>query len=105
FFEDLDTLRVRRADVFPEATDPVHIARMIAMIGKLLAGKHAYRTGDGSVYFRIESFPAYGQLANFDLEELQPSGRVDHDEYDKEQVADFALWKAWTEEDGAVGWD
>jgi len=105
FFEDLDTLRVRRADSFPEATDPVHIARMITMIESLMAGGHAYRTEEGSVYFRISSFAPYGRLAHYNLEELRPSGRVDSDEYEKEQIADFALWKAWTEGDGAVGWD
>ena len=105
FFEDLDALRIRRANHFPEATEEKHIARMISMIATLIERDHAYRADDGSVYFRIGSFPAYGQLAHYNLEELQPSGRVRSDEYEKEQIGDFALWKAWSEADGDVGWE
>ncbi len=105
FFEDLDALRIRRANHFPEATEAKHIARMISMISTLIERDHAYRADDGSVYFRISSFPAYGQLAHYNLEELQPSGRVRSDEYEKEQIGDFALWKAWSEADGDVGWE
>lgn len=105
FFEDLDALRIRRANHFPEATEEKHIARMISMISTLIERDHAYRADDGSVYFRISSFPAYGQLAHYNLEELQPSGRVRSDEYEKEQIGDFALWKAWSEADGDVGWE
>lgn len=105
FFEDLETLRIKRADHFPEATSPVHIKRMIGMITTLVERGHAYRADDGSVYFRISSFPNYGQLAHINLEELRPSGRVSSDEYEKEQIGDFALWKAWTEADGAVFWE
>jgi cysteinyl-tRNA synthetase len=57
------------------------------------------------VYFRIASFPEYGKLAHVDLEGQRPGQRVASDEYDKEAVADFALWKAWVAEDGAVGWE
>ncbi len=105
FFEDLEVLRIKPADHFPEATAPEHIARMIAMIGVLIERGHAYQAEDGSVYFRIASFPAYGRLANLDLDELRPSGRVSSDEYEKENVGDFALWKAWDTEDGDVGWE
>lgn len=105
FFEDLDALRIKRADAFPEATAPEHVARMIEMIGVLVDKEHAYRAEDGSVYFRISSFADYGKLAHFSLDELKPSGRVRSDEYEKEQVADFALWKAWSEADGDVGWE
>ncbi len=105
FFEDLNTLRIKAADHFPEATADIHIARMIEMIATLIERGHAYRAEDGSVYFRIRTFPNYGQLAHFNLEELQPSGRVRSDEYEKEQIGDFALWKAWDEADGDVGWD
>jgi cysteinyl-tRNA synthetase len=105
FFRDLDTLRIKRADAFPEATDPRHIARMIAMIEELVARGHAYASGDGSVYFRIGSFPAYGALAHLNLDALKPGARVSSDEYEKEVAGDFALWKAWQEEDGDVGWE
>ncbi len=105
FFEDLDTLRIQRARHFPEATAANHIERMIAMITTLIERGHAYRADDGSVYFRIASFPAYGRLAHLNLDELRPGARVASDEYDKESLGDFALWKAWTEADGAVAWD
>jgi len=105
FFEDLDTLGIKRADSFPEATDPRQIAAMIEMIKTLMARDLAYQAEDKSVYFRINKFPAYGQLAHFDLSELRSTGRVKSDEYDKEHVGDFALWKAWDEEDGPVRWE
>jgi cysteinyl-tRNA synthetase len=105
FFEDLETLRIKPADHFPEATADRHIARMIEMITTLIDRGHAYRAEDGSVYFRIRTFPRYGQLAHFNLDELQPSGRVRSDEYEKEQIGDFALWKAWDAADGEVAWE
>jgi cysteinyl-tRNA synthetase len=105
FFDDLDALRIKRADSFPEATDPRQIAAMIEMIKTLMARDLAYQADDKSVYFRINKFPAYGQLAHFDLSELRSTGRVKSDEYDKEHVGDFALWKAWDEQDGPVRWD
>jgi len=105
FFEDLETLRIKQADFFPEATDPHQIAAMIEMIKLLIARDLAYQAEDKSVYFRINRFPAYGKLAHFDLSELRSTGRVRNDEYDKEHIGDFALWKAWTEEDGPVKWE
>ncbi|MGH8100967.1 MAG: cysteine--tRNA ligase [Chthoniobacterales bacterium] len=105
FFEDLETLRIRRADEFPAATEQRYIDRMIAMIGTLVSRGLAYQAEDKSVYFRINRFPDYGKLAHFDLTQLQATGRVKHDEYDKEHIGDFALWKAWDEEDGDVKWD
>ncbi|MEI8293446.1 MAG: cysteine--tRNA ligase [bacterium] len=105
FFDDLDTLRIKRADHFPEATAPEHIARMIEMISTLIAKGHAYRAEDGSVYFRIRSFVGYGRLAHFNTEELRDGVRVSNDEYEKENVGDFALWKAYTDADGDVGWE
>jgi cysteinyl-tRNA synthetase len=105
FLEDARTLRLLPAESYPAATDPEQIARMIAMIGTLMERGHAYQAEDGSVYFRIASFPGYGKLARVDLEGQRPGQRVASDEYDKEAVADFALWKAWVPEDGSVGWD
>lgn len=105
FFEDLDALRIKRADHFPEATNPDHIARMIAMIAQLEAQGQAYLAEDGSVYFRISRFKNYGRLANLNLDELRPSGRIKSDEFEKESLGDFALWKAWDEQDGDVAWD
>lgn len=105
FFEDLETLRIKRARAFPEATDPRFIARMIEMISTLVTRDLAYQAEDKSVYFRINKFPAYGKLAHLNLDELRPSGRIQNDEYEKESIGDFALWKAWDEADGNVGWD
>lgn len=105
FFADLDTLRIKRPDAFPEATDPRELAKMIEMIGTLMERGLAYQAEDKSIYFRINKFPDYGKLAHFDLEELRSTGRVKSDEYDKEHVGDFALWKAWDEDDGDVKWE
>ena len=105
FREDLKTLRIKDANDYPEATAPQYIARMIEMIGVLVERGFAYQAEDGSVYYRIKDFPDYGKLAHLNLEELRPSGRVRSDEYDKESLGDFALWKAWDEADGDVGWD
>ena len=105
FFEDIETLRIKRADEFPSATDQRYIDRMIEMINTLISRGLAYQAEDKSVYFRINKFPDYGKLAHFDLTQLQSTGRVKHDEYDKEHIGDFALWKAWDEEDGDVGWE
>ena len=105
FFEDAETLRLLPAEAYPAATDAEQIARMITMIGTLMERGHAYQAEDGSVYFRIASFPGYGKLARVDLDGQRPGQRVASDEYEKEAVADFALWKAWVPEDGSVGWE
>jgi cysteinyl-tRNA synthetase len=105
FFEDLETLRIKRADSFPEATDPAQVRKMLEMIGTLMERGLAYQADDKSLYYRINKFPDYGKLAHFDLEELRATGRVKSDEYEKENIGDFALWKAWDEADGAVKWE
>lgn len=105
FFDDLRTLRIKPATHFPAATDTQYIARMIEMISTLLADGYAYQAEDRSIYFRLSKFPDYGKLAHLNLEELRPSGRVQSDEYEKENIGDFALWKAWDEADGDVAWE
>ncbi len=105
FFADLETLRIKRADTYPAATDQRQIDAMIAMIKTLIERNLAYQAEDKSVYYRIKNFPRYGALAHFNLDELQSTGRVKNDEYDKEHIGDFALWKAWDEADGDVKWD
>ncbi len=104
FFEDLDTLQIERADAYPAATD--HIAEMVTMIKQLREQGHTYEV-DGSIYFRISSYADYGKLSHMDLDELRSgaSGRVDNDEYETEDARDFALWKAWTPDDGEVYWE
>ena len=105
FFEDLRTLRIEPAADFPAATEPRYIERMIEMIRELENHGIAYQAEDGSVYFRLSRFPEYGRLAHLNLDELRPTGRISNDEYEKESIGDFALWKAWDEADGDVGWD
>ncbi len=105
FFADLETLRIKRADAYPSATDAQQIAAMIEMIRILIERDLAYQAEDKSVYYRIKNFPEYGKLAHFNLDELQSTGRVKNDEYEKESIGDFALWKAWDEADGAVRWE
>lgn len=103
FFQDSDALHIERADVYPKATE--HISDMIAMIQCLLDRGVAYASDDG-IYFSIKKFPDYGKLAHLDLGGLKPgaSGRILSDEYEKENVADFALWKFWDEQDGEARW-
>lgn len=103
FFDDLKTLNIEPAEHYPAATD--HIPEMIELISRLFERGLAYRSDDGSVYFRISAFPAYGKLAHLDMDGLQAGARVAHDEYEKENIGDFALWKAWSEDDGDVAWD
>ena len=104
FFDDLKTLNIESAEAYPAATD--HIPDMVAMIQQLRDRGHTYDV-EGSIYFRLDSFPEYGRLANLDADALQEgaSGRMDQDEYAKDDVRDFALWKAWSPEDGDVYWD
>ncbi len=103
FFEDLRKLNIEAAEVYPAATD--HIPEMIAMIGQLFERGYAYRSDDGSIYFNVGRFAGYGKLAHLDMDGLRAGARVAQDEYDKENVADFALWKAWDPADGDVVWD
>jgi len=102
FLRDLDTLSIRRPHIMPRATET--ISDMIKLITTLVERKHAYVADDGSVYFSIKSFRDYGKLAHLDPEKLQSGARVSQDEYDKEHAGDFALWKAWDEDDGPVKW-
>jgi cysteinyl-tRNA synthetase len=104
FFEDLQTLNIQRVEHYPAATE--HIPEMVALITRLLERGYAYQAG-GSVYFKVDAFAEYGKLSHLEDRQLQAgaSGRVDADEYEKEDVRDFALWKGWTEADGEVYWE
>ncbi len=103
FFEDVKTLNIEPAEHYPAATD--HIPEVVSMIERLFENGLAYRSDDGSVYFSISKFENYGRLARIDTSGMQAGARVAQDEYEKENVADFALWKAWDEDDGDVVWD
>jgi cysteinyl-tRNA synthetase len=100
FYEDVRTLRILPADHYPRATE--HIPEMVTIIKGLLAKGFAY-VKDGSIYFSIARFPAYGSLSRIRMEELKPGQRTEADEYEKESVHDFALWKAPKE--GEPSWE
>jgi cysteinyl-tRNA synthetase len=106
FFEDLKTLNCRIPHQTPRATE--HTADIIGLIEKLMARGIAYRATDGSVYFSIQKYRdlggRYGQLVKLNFDEMRVGERVKSDEYAKESVADFALWKARVAEDGEVFW-
>ncbi|MCF7848850.1 MAG: cysteine--tRNA ligase [Kiritimatiellales bacterium] len=103
FFADLAKLNIEPAEHYPAATD--FIPEMIALIEKLFEKGYAYQSEDGSVYYSIDKFAGYGKLARLDREGMQSGARVAQDEYDKDNAADFALWKAYVPEDGDVAWD
>jgi cysteinyl-tRNA synthetase len=106
FFDDLKTLRCLQPVHTPRATN--HIPEIIHLIQDLLARGVAYQSADGSVYFSIEKYRAsgaqYGQLLKLNFDQMRTGERVRNDEYEKEAVADFALWKARVPEDGDVFW-
>ena len=106
FFDDLKALNCQAPHVTPRATE--HMAEIIALIEKLVARGVAYKAADGSVYFSIEKYRGcgctYGQLQKLNFDEMRVGERVSSDEYEKEAIADFALWKARVPEDGDVFW-
>ena len=103
FLEDVKKLNILPAEVYCSATD--HIPQMVELVKKLLDKGLAYKGDDGSIYFSIKKFPKYGQLSGIDPTKLKAGARVKQDEYSKEGVGDFALWKAWDENDGPVFWN
>ena len=105
FLADMKALAILPPHELPRATDAIDA--MVRMVQTLLDKGVAYRGDDGSVYFKIGAFPAYGRLSRLDQRTLKAGagGRVAADEYEKESVQDFALWKAWTPGDGDVFWE
>ncbi len=110
FFEDLDRLRIQHAEVYPKATE--HIPEMLEIIKVLREKGHTYES-DGSIYYRISTFPRYGALSGITPDSVKVGARVDQDEYEKEDARDFVLWKAkkegehsWQTEygEGRPGW-
>jgi cysteinyl-tRNA synthetase len=102
FFEDCDTLNIERAEHYPRATDPEYIEAMVDLVQKLEKRGHTYMS-DGSIYFKVDSFPGYGKLSRIDVSGMKAGARVDTDEYTKENVRDFVLWKG--SKDGEPSWD
>jgi cysteinyl-tRNA synthetase len=101
FFEDLGFLRAERPEIIARATE--HIPEMVDLIERLAATNAAYKTDDGSWYFRLSAFPEYGKLSKKDLSGMEDGARVDVDEYEKDSARDFALWKA--AKPGETSWD
>lgn len=106
FLDDLKALNCKEPHVKPRATE--YIAEIISLIEKLIARGIAYKAADGSVYFSIAKYQGcgcnYGQLLKLNFDEMRAGERVSSDEYEKESVADFALWKARVPDDGDIFW-
>jgi cysteinyl-tRNA synthetase len=102
FQEDMKALRLEQPEVVPKATE--HIPEMVELIQHLIDRGHTY-VADGSVYFRIASFPAYGRLARLDVSGMKAGARVDTDKYEKEDARDFVLWKLKADEPAWAQWD
>ncbi len=105
FYKGRESLKLLPAYKYPRATDS--ITEMVQIINTLLDKGIAYKSDDGSVYFSVEKDSNYGQLVKIDKDKLKQnaSGRMSADEYDNDNAQDFALWKAWDENDGEVFWD
>jgi cysteinyl-tRNA synthetase len=105
FHRDRRYMRIEDAEVYPKATE--HIPEMIALVEKLIERGLAYRAEDGSIYYAIAKFSGYGKLSRLDTRTIKPGARVAADDYNKEDVRDFALWKAAKPEDERSGaaWD
>lgn len=106
FERDCESLNLLPPHVAPSAVE--HIPEQIEMIKGLISRNLAYISDEGSVYFRISAFENYGRLAGLNPDELKTNADQrlnDADEYEKEGVNDFALWKAWKPEDGENQWD
>jgi len=102
FWADEALLNIEKPDIVTRATE--YIDKIVSFIEELLAKNFAYKADDGSVYFSIAKFQDYGKLSHLNLNDLKAGARVAQDEYDKENPADFVLWKAWDEVDGEIFW-
>jgi cysteinyl-tRNA synthetase len=105
FFDDRDYLRIKPAHLYPTATG--YVEPMVTLVQRLIEQGLAYVGDDQSVYFAVDRFAPYGRLSRLDKRELRAGARVASDEYGKDDVRDFALWKAASEVDERVGaaWD
>ena len=104
FLEDLEDLNIEKPEIMPRATE--HIKEMVALVKRLEKNGYTYRSNN-SIYFKISKFKSYGHLSQLEKQDLKKgaSGRVLKDEYSKEEVNDFVLWKAWQKEDGENFWE
>jgi len=102
FFEDILKLRIRKAECYPRATE--HINNIVNHIKKLKELEFAYES-NGSIYFSISKFKKYGSLSGEKNKNIDSEKRIDIDEYSKNEIQDFALWKAWVQDDKDVFWN
>jgi len=100
FFDDMNSLNIEPAEHYPRATE--HINEMAALVKRLLERGYAYKS-EGSIYFNVAKFKPYGALTGLKPTLCQLRSRVDHDEYEKQDIRDFALWK--TSKEGEPSWD
>ena len=105
FYEDCHTLNILPATEYTKATD--YINQIVKLIEVLIKKGFAYKTDTGSVYFNIHSDKEYGKLSHFNLGNLKENakGRLNDDEYEKDNAQDFVLWKSWNKDDGDVFWN
>lgn len=106
FFEDLKNLNIEKVEHYPAATE--YIPEMIRMIEELMQKGIAYKSPNGSIYYSIDKFKSYGRLSHLCLSELQINASGDNlaDEYEKENLSDFVLWKAYDpSRDGKIFWE
>jgi len=106
FLNDLKRLNIEIPETMPKATE--NIEGMVKLVKTLLEKGYAYKTENGDIYYKISKFKDYGKLACLQIDDLKQNaeGRLSNkDEYGKEDARDFALWKAWDEEDGDVYWE
>ena len=102
FLVDIKAMNIETPEVMPKATE--HIKEMVAIVKKLLEKGIAYKTEDG-IYFSINKFKDYGKLSRIKIKKLRTTARIIKDEYEKENVNDFVLWKFWDKADGDVFWN
>lgn len=103
FLSDIEKLGIEKPDIVQPVTQI--IPEMVRMIQTMINRGYAYYAEDGSIYFNISQFKKYGELAHLDMSGMKSSVRINNDEYEKENVADFVLWKSWKEEDGDNYWE
>ncbi len=103
FFDDMNTLNIEKVEYYPKATESIN--EIVSITKSLLDKGIAYKSKDGSIYYGVSKFKDYGKLSKVKLGELKSGARALHDEYEKEEAQDFALWKAYDKEDGNVFWE
>lgn len=105
FFKDRDLLNIKPATEYTKASD--YIKQILVLVEKLIEKGFAYKAQDGSIYFKINKYPNYGKLSKINLLKLKENAdnRMKTDEYTKDNAEDFAVWKAWSEEDGNNYWE